>query len=57
MERKKRKPETARYVVKWIEGDMMRFRFYRRDNAAVAFQNHLIESDGVRPEDVRIIMQ
>lgn len=57
MERKKRKAETARYVVKWIEGNMMRFRFYKRDSAAVAFQLHLIESDGVKPEDIRIIMQ
>lgn len=57
MERKKRKAETARYVVKWIEGNMMRFRFYKRDSGAVSFQQHLIESDGVRPEDIRIIMQ
>jgi hypothetical protein len=57
MERKKRKPETARYVVKWIEGNMLYFRYYRRDSAAVAFQLHLIESDGVRPEDIRIVMK
>jgi hypothetical protein len=57
MERKKRKPETARYVVKWISGNMLYFRYYKRDSAAVAFQLHLIESDGVRPEDIRIVMK
>ena len=54
---KKRKQENIRFTVKWIQGNMMYFRAYKRDSAAVAFQQYLIECEGVKPEDVRIVMQ
>ncbi len=39
--RKTRKQENLRFVVKWIEGDTMYFRWYKRDDAACAFLNRL----------------
>ena len=42
--RKTRKAELPRFVVKWIEEDMMYFRWYKRDAAACAFLNRLLEA-------------
>lgn len=53
---KKRKQENIRFYVKWIENNTMYFRAYKRDTAAVNFQNYLIETLGVPPSDVRITM-
>ena len=39
--RKTRKPETRRFVVKWLEGTSDNFRWYCRDSDAVKFLNHL----------------
>ena len=39
--RKVRKPETRKFVVKWLEGATVNFRWYCRDTAAVAFLNYL----------------
>jgi hypothetical protein len=55
-ERKKRKQETNRFVVKWIEGDSIFFRWFKRDRYAVQFQQELID-DGISPEHVRIHMK
>jgi hypothetical protein len=41
--RKHRKPETSRFIVKWIDGDTMRFQWFKRDSAACAFQQQLVE--------------
>jgi hypothetical protein len=51
--RKARKQETARYVVKWIVADTMYFQWFKRDSAACAFLNRLLE-DGV---EARILMK
>ena len=53
---KARKQENTRFMVKWIVGYTMFFRAYKRDSAAVKFQEYLIEREGVKPEDVRIVM-
>ena len=42
--RKSRKIEPNRFVVKWIDGDTMYFRWYKRDAAACAFLNRLLEA-------------
>lgn len=42
--RKRRRQETNRYIVKWIEGDTMYFRWYKRDTAACNFLNRLLEA-------------
>jgi len=55
-ERKRRKQETNRFVVKWIEGDSIYFRWFKRDRYAVQFQQELID-DGIPPENVRIHMK
>lgn len=55
-ERKKRKQESYRFVVKWIEGDSIFFRWFKRDRYAVQFQQELID-DGIPPENVRIQMK
>ncbi len=55
-ERKKRKQESNRFVVKWIEGDSIYFRWFKRDRYAVQFQQELID-DGIPPENVRIQMK
>jgi hypothetical protein len=39
--KKHRKPETRKFVVKWLEGTSVNFRWYCRDSDAVAFLNHL----------------
>ena len=39
--RKVRKPETRRFVVKWLEGTNVNFRWYCRDSDAVKFLNDL----------------
>ena len=53
--RKRRKPENIRFIVKWVDGDMMRFRAYKRDFAACEFAEFLTYTLGVPPEDIRII--
>jgi hypothetical protein len=40
---RRRRSEPPRFVVKWIEGDTMYFRWYKRDNAACAFLNKLVD--------------
>ena len=55
-ERKVRKQETNQFVVKWIEGDSIFFRWFKRDRYAVQFQQELID-DGIPPENVRIHMK
>jgi hypothetical protein len=55
-QRKPRKQENIRFIVKWIENDTMRFRAYKRDRAACDFQEYLIEKEGIPPENVRVIM-
>jgi hypothetical protein len=55
--KQKRKPETSRFIVKWIVGQTMYFREFKRDAAAVKFQNYLIEIENVPPEDVRLLMK
>ena len=41
--RKKRRPETRRFCVKWQEGSNIHFRWYCRDTPAVAFLNDLTD--------------
>lgn len=55
-ERKRRKQESLRFVVKWIEGDSIYFRWYKRDRYAIGFQQELID-DGIPPEMIRIQMK
>jgi len=40
-ERKKRKPETARFIVKWKSGRIIYFRAFKRRHAARNFQARL----------------
>jgi len=54
-ERKVRKQETTKYVVKWIVGDTMYFRAFKRDSAACNFQDYLIEREGIDPSQVRVV--
>lgn len=54
--RKPRKPEPIRFYVKWIQGDKMYFQAFKRDNAAVRFQNKLIDDGLVDMENIRIVM-
>lgn len=54
---KARKQENIRFVVKWVVGYTMHFKAYKRDSAAIAFQEYLIEKEGVAPTDVRIVMK
>ena len=48
-ERKRRKQESLWFVVKWIEGNSIYFRWYKRGRDAVEFQQALI-GDGIPPE-------
>jgi hypothetical protein len=45
--RKHRKPESSRFVVKWVVGDTMYFQWFKRDTAAVNFLNRLVD-DGIQ---------
>lgn len=42
--RKSRKIEPNRFVVKWIQGDTMYFQWFKRDAAACAFLNKLLDA-------------
>lgn len=42
--RKSRKIEPNRFVVKWIQGDTMYFQWFKRDTAACAFLNKLLDA-------------
>jgi len=53
---KARKQENLQYIVKWIVGSTMYFRAYKRDYAAIKFQEYLIEREGIDPFDIRVIM-
>ena len=55
--RKTRKQERRSFVVQWVEEYTLYFRWYKRDTPAINFQNWLIETQGVHPEDVRIVMK
>ncbi len=55
-ERKRRKQETNRFVVKWIDGDSIYFRWFKRDKQAMQFQQELID-DGIPMQDIRVTMK
>jgi hypothetical protein len=57
MLRKTRKQENSRFVVKWIEGNTLHFREYKRDAAAVKFMQYLIEDCEVDYWNVRLLMK
>lgn len=40
---RKRKQESLRFVVKWIQGDMMYFQWFKRDTAACEFLQSLVD--------------
>jgi len=56
-EHKQYKPEPVRFIVKWLEYDTIKFRAFKRDNAACNFMDYMVDHEGVRPEDIRITMQ
>ena len=41
--RKHRKPEPSRFIVKWIQGDTMYFRWFKRDTPACNFLDRLVD--------------
>ena len=41
---RKRRAEVNRFVVKWIDGEMMYFRWFKRDAAACTFQQRLVDA-------------
>jgi hypothetical protein len=49
--RKHRKQECLGTVVKWIEGNMMQFRWFSRDSAAMNFVDELVEQ-GIPSENI-----
>lgn len=51
--RKTRKQETARFIVKWIDNMDMKFMAFKRDSAACAFLNKLVDAG----YDARILMK
>ena len=51
--RKVRKQENLRFVVKWIQGDTMYFQWFKRDSAACAFLNQLVDQ-GI---EARVLMK
>lgn len=53
--RKHRKQETHTTTVKWIEGNMLKFQVFKRDNAAMEFVDKLTTL-GVNPADIAIKM-
>ncbi len=53
---KKRKPEGLKIVVKWIANDMMYFRWFKRDKAAMEFVTEL-EWEGIPASDIRVMPQ
>jgi hypothetical protein len=57
IKRKSRKQESIQFMVKWIVGNTMYFRAYKRDSAAVKFQDYLINAEGVDPAMIRIVMR
>tara|TARA_R110002126_G_scaffold4382_14_gene23054 strand:- start:1315 stop:1503 length:189 start_codon:yes stop_codon:yes gene_type:complete len=44
--RKARKQEPLRFVVKWVIDDTVYFQWFKRDSAACAFLNRLVD-DGI----------
>lgn len=42
--RRRRTTEPSRFVVKWIVGDTMYFQWFKRDTAACAFLNKLLDA-------------
>jgi hypothetical protein len=56
MQRKTRKQENVQYIVKWISNNKMYFRAYKRDYAAIKFQEYLIEHEDIDPFDIRVLM-
>jgi len=44
--RKVRKQEPLRFVVKWVIDDTVYFQWFKRDSAACAFLNRLVD-DGI----------
>ena len=53
---KVRKQESYRFCVKWIDGDSIFFRWFKRDRYACQFQQELID-DGIPMQDIRITMK
>ena len=41
---RKQRKESIRYVVKWIQGDTMYFQWFKRDDAACAFQQRMVDA-------------
>ena len=41
--RKHRRQETNRFIVKWIQGDTMYFRWFKRDTPACNFLDRLVD--------------
>lgn len=41
---RRRRSEPSRFVVKWIVEDTMYFRWFKRDSAACAFLNKLLDA-------------
>jgi len=42
--KRRRTIEPSRFVVKWIQGDTMYFQWFKRDSAACAFLNKLLDA-------------
>ena len=55
-ERKRRKQESLWFVVKWIEGNSIYFRWYIRGRHAAELQQELI-GDGIPPEMIWLQMK
>lgn len=53
--RKTRKQESNRFQVRWQANDSIFFQCFKRDSAAIRFQQELI-NDGIPPEMVRLVM-
>jgi hypothetical protein len=41
---RKQRKESVRYVVKWIVEDTMYFQWFKRDSAACAFQQRMVDA-------------
>ena len=53
--RKTRKQESIKFQVRWQANDSIFFSCFKRDNAAIRFQQELID-DGIPPEMVKLVM-
>ena len=53
---KVRKAELHKFCVKWIDGDSIFFRWFKRDKQAMQFQQELID-DGIPMYNIRVTMK